>query len=144
MSARPKQLRADKAPVRPPRPDAWATTMAARPHRNLHVGMSVQRDGSLVLDLERRKIAWLVPPISWVIRPRPRQEIQLDALGASVWQACDGQRTVAQVVDHFASTERLSFHEARVAVTQYLRSLIQKGALAIEMPPGPAAPGGQA
>jgi len=60
----------------------------------------------------------------------------LDRLGSWVWKLCDGNRNVEQLVDDFAAAEGLSFHEARVAVTGYLKTLIQRGALAVEVPGG--------
>jgi len=46
---------------------------------------------------------------------------------------CDGERTVEAIIDAFAAEHRLTFHEARVAVGGYLRSLMARGALAMVM-----------
>ena len=58
----------------------------------------------------------------------------LDRLGAEVWRLCDGKRTVEEVVDLFGERHALTFHESRVAVTLYLKALLQRGVLAIVIP----------
>jgi len=54
-------------------------------------------------------------------------------LGRRLWQDCDGRRTVEEIVDRFRDEHRLTFHEARAAVSGYLQGLIQRGVLAIVM-----------
>jgi hypothetical protein len=65
---------------------------------------------------------------------RPERRLTLDRLGTEVWRLCDGDRTVEEIVDTFSRNHDLTFHEARAAVTGYLTTLIQRGALAIEVP----------
>ncbi|WP_257314152.1 PqqD family protein [Geothrix fuzhouensis] len=57
--------------------------------------------GNLVLI--RPKI--LSPRWGWVVRlmKRPNFRVKLDARGTAVWQACDGVRTVAEVVQAIAA-----------------------------------------
>ena len=59
-------------------------------------------DGNLVLI--RPKI--LSPRWGWVLKlmRKPIFRVKLDARGTAVWQACDGVRTVAQVVQVIAAT----------------------------------------
>ncbi len=59
-------------------------------------------------------------------RTRTRK-LQLDALGASVWDLLDGKRTVKQVIEAFANTHQLHFKEAETAVTAFLRELGRRG-----------------
>jgi len=75
----------------------------------------------------------LLPPLSWIVPFRKERATRLDRVGTRVWTLCDGRRTVADVVDAVATQYRLTFHESRVAVTGYLKTLIQRGVLAIEM-----------
>jgi hypothetical protein len=60
--------------------------------------------------------------------------VVLDALGRGVFDLCDAHRTVEDIVDAFAAAHHLTFHEARISVTQYLRELIRRGVCAIEVP----------
>ena len=71
------------------------------------------------------------------MRPPATRRLELDRLGSRVWEFCDDRRTVEEIVDAFADRYGLTFHEARAAVTGYLKMLIQRGALAIAVP-GPA------
>lgn len=58
-------------------------------------------EGNLIL--LRPKI--LSPRWAWLLRlmRRPIFRVKLDARGTSVWQACDGARTVAEVVEAVAA-----------------------------------------
>jgi len=80
----------------------------------------------------------LLPPLAWIVPFRKERATRLDHLGSQVWSLCDGQRTVEEVVDAIATRYRLTFHESRVAVTGYLKTLIQRGVLAIEVMEGTA------
>jgi hypothetical protein len=81
-----------------------------------------------------RRPQYLVPPLSWIVPFHPERRLVLDRLGTEVWTLSDGRHTVEQIVDLFAEGHKLTFHEARVAVTGYLKTLIERGVLAIAMP----------
>ncbi len=68
-----------------------------------------------------------------IMPTRDERRFTLDPLGADCWRLCDGQRTVEEIVDRFAERHGLSFHESRVAVTGYLKQLIQRAILAIAL-----------
>jgi hypothetical protein len=70
---------------------------------------------------------------------RAERHVTLDELGAAIWRGCDGVRRVEDLVDAFAAEHRLTFHEARVAVTNYLSQLIRRGVLVIALPEDSAA-----
>ena len=109
----------------------WRRMLAAKPVRNQAAEVARQDDGLVRIAVRKRRPGFLVPPLAWIIRPRLSRRYYLDRLGTSVWELCDGQRTVEAVVDEFARRYRLSFHEARVAVTGYLRDLVHRGVLAL-------------
>ena len=79
--------------------------------------------------LPLRKLNWLVPPLSWVFPTRESKLLRLDGLGSEVFRLCQQEREVQWIVDAFAERHRLTFHESRVAVTQYVRSLVERGVL---------------
>jgi len=112
---------------------SWRRMLEARPLPNAAAEATEEGEG-LRLTVPRERPWWMVPPVSWVLSVRLTRGMRLDRVGARVWRLCDGERTVEQVVDAFAGEYNLTFHEARVAVTGYLRQLVQRGALAIEMP----------
>lgn len=57
----------------------------------------------------------------------------LDRYGQRVYASCDGKRTVRQVIKHFATKARVSVPEAEMAVTKFLRTLLSKGLIVMEM-----------
>lgn len=113
---------------------SWERMLLALPIRNNSATAEGYGAEAVELTVPRRRPKYL-KPLSWLVKVRPTRTIVLDRLGTQIWQSCDGQRTVEQIVDGFAQAHRLSFHEARTAVTGYLRELIERGALAIAMPP---------
>ncbi len=110
--------------------------LAARPARNAAAEAAREASGGLAVAVKRQRPRWHVPPLSWVVPIQPTRTVRLDSLGAQVWELCDGERTVEAIVDAFGAEHRLSFHEARVAVTGYLSQLVQRGALAVAMTEG--------
>jgi len=103
--------------------DAIPTTNAA---------VRVERQGdAVVLFVPIRRRFWMGPPFSWLLPFRKERGFALDALGAEVFSACDGERTLEQIIEGFAGRHRLRFHEARLAVTQFLRSLSERNLVAV-------------
>lgn len=94
-----------------------------------------EADGAISLTVPTRRPAFLFPPISWVIRPPKERLTILDRTGAMIWKMCDGRRTVEEIVERFAISHHLSFHESRVSVTGYMKSLLQRGIVAVSMQP---------
>ena len=78
-----------------------------------------------------------------VAAPRPRwhrwfggdgdlqRSFELDALGAAVYDACDGTRDVRALIADFAAAHQVSTVEAEIAVTTYLRTLVSRGLVAM-------------
>ena len=56
---------------------------------------------------------------------------ELDAMGAAVLDLCDGQRRVTQIVQAFGKRFKLDPHEAHSATIGFLRTLIQRGVIAM-------------
>ena len=91
-------------------------------------------DGKVRIMVPRRRPSYMVRPVTWIVPIRSTRTIQLDSIGVQVWDFCDGRRRVEDVVDRIADSYRLTFHEARVAVTSYIKMLIERSALVIVMP----------
>lgn len=115
--------------------DSLRRMLSAMPLRNAQA--TVRRDGPEELRITvRLERSLFPPPLSWVVPSPKTRTVRLDRLGAQVWDLCDGRRTVEAVVEEFARAHELTFHEARVAVAEYLRQLLRRGALAIAMESG--------
>jgi hypothetical protein len=57
----------------------------------------------------------------------------LDAYGRRVYESCDGRRPVRQIIRQFADHAHVSVPEAEMAVTKFMRTLMTKGLVAMEM-----------
>lgn len=110
---------------------SWRRMLAAVPHRNQSLKVLEAGAEHMQFEIPGRRPKWLVPPITWVVKPKLTRTILLDRFGVNLWQWCDGDHTVEEIVDKFAQEFHCTFHEARVAVTGFMRSLVQRGILAI-------------
>jgi len=59
------------------------------------------------------------------------KKLQLDAMGTSVWDLVDGERSARMIIQIFAKTHRLENKEAEVSVTSFIRQLGQRGLLGL-------------
>ncbi len=117
-------------------PGSWDRMMKAVLLPNQAVNfVRDEADGAISLTVPTRRPSFLFPPISWVIRPPKERLTILDHTGALLWKLCDGHRTVEEIVERFAILHHLSFHESRVSVTGYIKSLLQRGILAVAVQP---------
>jgi hypothetical protein len=57
---------------------------------------------------------------------------ELDELGRLVWEHCNGQHTLAQIITALAERYRLNLREAEVATTTFLRTLASRGLITVE------------
>lgn len=114
----------------------WRSMLASRPYPNAAAEVARQPDGTVQIAVQLKKLKWLIPPLSWFIRPGLRRRYQLqDKVAVMIWGLCDGRRSVEAIVDEFARHYALTFHEARAAVTEYLKTLVQRGIIALEQRP---------
>lgn len=111
----------------------WVAMLRARPVRNTAARAVENQRSGITLYVKQRRPGWLVPPLSWIVPFRREHRTTLDSLGKQVWEWCDGQATTEELIDRFATDEKLTFHEARAAVTGYIQVLIKHGVLAIVM-----------
>ena len=100
------------------------------PHRNRRVTVDSREDGAMLWAPVRRRW-WMRPPFSWFLPYRDRKGFGVDALGLGVWQACDGTRTIERIIEEFANRHRVSFHEGRAVIMQFLRVLTRRELLAV-------------
>lgn len=101
-------------------------------YQNLKVTAEWTENGEhLRLSIPTKRPSYLVPPLSWVVRPPKARTIIIDRFAADLWVWCDGKKNVEQVIELFAQKHNLTFHESRVSVTAYLKELLKRGALAV-------------
>lgn len=99
---------------------------------------SERRGVALILWLPWQRPWWTRGLTRWLLPWRDERGFALDALGQEVWGACDGERSLEQIVETFAARHRLRFHEARIAVLQFLRVLVERKLVALVVPAGRA------
>ncbi len=61
------------------------------------------------------------------------QRFELDELGREVYDGCDGRTEVRALVKRFARRHAVSLAEAELSVTQFLRTLMERGLVGMEM-----------
>lgn len=88
-------------------------------------------DGLIVVYLKQRRPWWTRPPLGWVLPFREERGVALDRLGTGIYHACDGKRSVERIVEDFAREHVLCFHEARLAVEQFLKMMVGRNILAV-------------
>jgi len=109
---------------------AVAEFLSAVPHQNTAMKVEPVADG-VIVSVPVRRPGWLVPPISWLLRWSDVRRVQLDAAGTETLELVDGRRTVEDIVETFAESHKLSFRESQVAVTAFMRQLVQRGIVVV-------------
>ena len=111
----------------------YSTAMFLRavPYLNQAAELAPQPDGRVTANIPIPKPRFLVPPLSWLMPFSKQRRVELEPVGAAVLNLCDGRRTVEAVIESFAARHKLSFREAQLPVTQFLRQLAQRGLVAV-------------
>ncbi|MGF1483070.1 MAG: hypothetical protein ACFBZ8_01765 [Opitutales bacterium] len=112
----------------------WTSMLKAKVVRNEAAIVQGDPRQELRIRVKQKPNPWLVPPFSWMIRPAEEKEVHLDRTGCQIYEMCHLHNTVENIVDSFAHEHRLTFHEARVAVCNYLYGLVQRGVLVLVVP----------
>ena len=62
------------------------------------------------------------------LAPAPKEkQIQLDKVGSIVWDLCDGERTMGDIVEHLHEEYKLLPSEAEVSLNAYFNQLSKRG-----------------
>jgi hypothetical protein len=102
------------------------TFLRSIPLLNQSMKLDRRQDGTTLVSVPVRRPSWMAPPLSWILPFSSQKRVELDSLGAEVLDACDG-RTVERIIEEFADRHRLSFREAQLAVTMFLKKLAERG-----------------
>ena len=113
--------------------------LQARPIRNPQAEIAETDQGHLdvAIPFEKPK------SLTWFFRGKKTllRRFQLDQLGRRVWDLCDGQHTVRQLIETFSRDEGLNLREAEVSMLTYLETLGKRGIIFMAGEP-PTQPGG--
>jgi len=100
---------------------------ALKPVRNPELETTLDEEKrEVTVKLPRRKTWWL-NLLARFSRLPDHGLVTLDDLGTSVWELCDGMRTVRDLVSVFAEKHQLARKEAEVSMLTYLKQLGQRG-----------------
>lgn len=110
-----------------------AEALAHIPVKNPEVRES--RQGGCVLLSYPLPVSPLVRGVATFFSRRPpaacQKKLELDAMGAHVWNSINGNRTVAQLADNFARKFGITHSEAESSVAVFLRDLGHRSLIAM-------------
>jgi hypothetical protein len=104
--------------------------IASVPCKNQNASVKAVGNGALVT-IPLAKRWWVRPPLTWIFPVSNERRVQLDETGAWVLEQCNGRKTVEQIVAALQEKHRLSFHEARIPVLQFMQMLCERGIVAL-------------
>lgn len=118
--------------------------LAARPLRNPSIEWTVQENGRVLLTVPLELKPWM-RLLKVVMQVPERRSVELDEVGSDVWVWCDGETTVAGLIDRLAAEHKLNQREAEVSLTQFLHTLAKRRfvGFAVELDEARAAEFGQ-
>jgi hypothetical protein len=117
---------------------AWTKMLDTCPIPNEAARLVHSDEEGAVYEIPLRRPGWYRAPISWFLPMRRFSKVFVYGAGREVLDLCDGERDVESIIEEFAERHDLTFHESRVSITQYFRSLVERGMLAVAI----LAPGG--
>lgn len=79
---------------------------------------------------------WWVSAASGALRLPERKVLELDPIGAEVFDLLDGRRTIEEIIDAHRQRWALTFLEARGMILEYLRRLMRRRLVLIRTPEG--------
>ena len=103
--------------------------MSARPFRR-KTGRRFEKNGKRYVTVTLERPRWQL----WLGASEAcERTFGLDAYGQEVYDACDGNLSVTRIVEAFARNHSISRAEAEVAVTTFIKMLVGKGLVGIEV-----------
>lgn len=105
----------------------------AWPVRNPALQVHTADDGIVTIELPRRK-DWMGGVLGAVFSVPQSKPVQLDEVGSFVWERCDGEHTVSDIVTELVDEYKLNRREVEVSLTQYLQTLGKRGMVGFAVP----------
>ena len=107
--------------------------LRSRPVRNPNVRWEKYPSGEVAIILKLRKTK-SVRLLSLFVRLPEEKKLVLDKVGSRVWELCDGEHTVEDIIEMLMREYKLRRREAEVSLTAYLQQLIKRGLIGL-LPP---------
>jgi hypothetical protein len=112
-----------------------AEALNSKPVKSIQINESRLESGEVLLAYPVTIRPWLATLIHRLGGPSETirtKKLQLDMLGASVWNLLDDRRSVNEIIQQFARTHRIHPKEAEAAVTRFLRDLGRRGLIGFQ------------
>ncbi|MCK5069624.1 MAG: PqqD family protein [Desulfocapsa sp.] len=125
------------APSNPPESLSRAESLACIPRQSDTIDWQELENGDIVFTYAiplSRFFTSLHQKFSKNKAELPTKKLQLDQMGSFVWGLIDGERTVKDIIKVFATDYKVTSQEAETAVASFLKSLGQRGFIALYKP----------
>jgi len=140
------RLRRKKKPKAPPL--RRSDFLRLKPVRNPMVKWEKNEKGEIKIIIPLKKIKEIrekaetdkrrkrkKPDLFSKLFPEPKEkQIQLDEIGSVVWELCDGNRTVKDIIDYLYEKYKLLPRESEISLNTYLNSLVKRGLMGFILP----------
>jgi hypothetical protein len=103
------------------------------PTRNPNLQWELDSEGVVSATLTRPRDLRNRVVGGFLMLPESKQ-LKLDEVGTFVWNLCDGEHTVADIVGEMAEQYKLSRREVEVSLTEFLRMLAKRGMIVVAVP----------
>jgi hypothetical protein len=100
--------------------------LGSRPLRNEQLRTEELEDGGIRIYALRRESWWV--RLLAIVFPIPRERrVELDSVGRQVWELCNGEHTLREMVEAFRKRHKLTRMEAEWSLRNYLKDLGRRG-----------------
>ena len=103
--------------------------LSSRPVRNENLTTEELYDGGLQIITKRRE-RWWVKLLGVVIPIPTERRLEVDVVGRQVWDMCDGEHTLKDMIETFQDEHKLTRTEAEWSLRNYLKDLGKRGLVA--------------
>lgn len=100
--------------------------MSARPVRNPSLEWELNENDEAVVHLPRRK-DFIGRLLAWMFFVPESRPVVLDEVGTFVWESCDGNLSVTDLVASMADRYTIGRREVEISLTEYLKTLGKRG-----------------
>ena len=100
--------------------------LGSRPMRNPNLTAEELPDGGLRI-VGQRSGRWTIRLLSALFPIPKERRIELDSVGKQVWELCDGEHTLRDMIEVFRKRHKLTYTEAEWSLRNYLRDLGKRG-----------------
>ena len=105
----------------------------AHPVRNPQLKWRINENEGVEVIVPRRK-DWLGRTVGFLFFVPENRPVTLDEVGSRVWNLCDGDTTVNEIIETLAEEYKLGRREVEASLTEYLRTLGQRGMVGFLIP----------